>query len=50
MDVADDAEGLGNRVFAQRDAVDGSSPLKAPAYGGGGQVRAEGGVESQEVV
>ena len=45
MDVADDAEGLGNQVFAQRDVVDGSSPLKAQAYGGGGQVRAEGGLE-----
>ena len=45
MDVADDAEGLGNQVFAQRDVVHGSSPLKAQAYGGDGQVRAEGGLE-----
>ena len=36
-------------VFAGWNAdgrmVDGSSPLKAQAYGGGGQVRAEGGLE-----
>ena len=45
MDVADDAEGLGNQVFAQRDVVDGSAPLKAQARGGDQQVRAEGGLE-----
>ena len=45
MDVADDAEGLGNQVFAQRDVVDGSPPLKAQARGGDQQVRAEGGLE-----
>ena len=44
-DVADDAEGLGNQVFAQRDVVDGSPPLEAQARGGDQQVRAEGGLE-----
>ena len=45
MDVADDAEGLGNQVFAQRDVVDGSPPLEAQARGGDQQVRGEGGLE-----
>ena len=45
MDVADDAEGLGGEVLAQRDVVDGSPPLKAQARGGDQQVRAEGGLE-----
>ena len=45
VEVADDAEGVGGQVFAQRDVVDGSSPLKAQARGGDQQVRAEGGLE-----
>ena len=45
MEVADDAEGVGGQVLAQRDVVDGSPPLKAQARGGNGQVRAEGGLE-----
>ena len=45
VEVADDAEGVGGQVFAKRDVVDGSAPLKAQARGGGQQVRAEGGLE-----
>ena len=45
MDVADDAEGVGGEVLAQRDVVDGSPPLEAQARGGDQQVRAEGGLE-----
>ena len=45
MDVADDAEGVGGEVLAQRDVVDGSPPLEAQARGGDRQVRAEGGLE-----
>ena len=45
MEVADDAEGVGGQVFAKRDVVDGSAPLKAQARGGNQQVRPEGGLE-----
>ena len=45
VDVADDAEGVGGQVLAQRDVVDGPPSLKAQARGGNGQVRAEGGLE-----
>ena len=51
VDVADDAEGLGGQVIAQRDVVDGSFSLKAQACGGNRQVglhsRPERGTKAQ---